>query len=642
MPIVLIGCLELGLRLSGYGPNLDLFTTEILHGRSYYIMTPEVRLRYFATTGFNPSTSPDYFPVEKSPETFRIFCLGGSTTVGYPYWYNGAFSSFLRDRLTTMFPQKNIEVINIGMTATNSFTVADMAHDVMKMRPDLLVVYDGHNEFYGALGVSSNESPGTFRWMTRAYLSLLHVKSFLLLRDLYGRAVRALHPSQQEISRATMMETLSKGNYVPYGSVVYAKGLRTFEANLNELAAICDDRGIPLLLGTQVSNLKERPPFVSGHQAGLTPALAAQSDSLTTVAASLIDAKSFAPAASLLNSAVRMDSLNANAHYQLARYFRATGQLYDARHEFEKARDYDELRFRASTDFNDAIKRMHDGRRVFVVDLEEVFRRSSQDSLTGLSLLTEHLHPNSRGNFLIGKAYAQSMRQASLLATAAEWSRADSIPDSTLWTLRCVTGLDEMMARRKTDVLTSGWPFKNQIPIVPAVPANDTLGQIVEQFTRGKIDWKSAHQDALTYYSRRGEFAEAAEEGRTIVRGAPLLLQPYLDLARLYLRLGRLTEMESTLLSSQHLEPTILASRALGDLALQTGRPQVAVGHYTRVLSFTQSTNERLENGYLLGLAYIRSGKRDSALAQMQKLLDINPGYAPARQSIQALQNLHE
>ncbi len=66
----------------------------------------------------------------KPAGTYRIFCLGGSTTVGFPYWYNGSFPSFLRDRLRRTFPERSIEIINLGMTATNSYTVVDMVRDV--------------------------------------------------------------------------------------------------------------------------------------------------------------------------------------------------------------------------------------------------------------------------------------------------------------------------------------------------------------------------------------------------------------------------------------------------------------------------------------------------------------------------------
>src|SRR5438046_2339610 len=93
LPWVFLFFLELTLRVARYGPNLELFTTEEIAGKTYYVMNPDVKGRYFSTVEFSPNTSPDYFRVPKPGGTFRIFCLGGSTTAGYPYGYVGSFST---------------------------------------------------------------------------------------------------------------------------------------------------------------------------------------------------------------------------------------------------------------------------------------------------------------------------------------------------------------------------------------------------------------------------------------------------------------------------------------------------------------------------------------------------------------------
>jgi len=166
VPFVALAVLEVGLRIFHYGPNISLFVTEEFGDRTYHVMNPDVKFRYFSRVDFSPNTSPDYFLVPKPKGTFRIFCLGGSTTIGFPYGPVGSFGSFLRDRLKAIFPDQQIEVINLGMTATNSYTAADLARDVVNYEPDLIIDYDGHNEFYGALGISSNESLGGSRFLT--------------------------------------------------------------------------------------------------------------------------------------------------------------------------------------------------------------------------------------------------------------------------------------------------------------------------------------------------------------------------------------------------------------------------------------------------------------------------------------------
>jgi tetratricopeptide (TPR) repeat protein len=630
-PVAVLVILEVSLRLFHYGPDLSLFTTEVVNGRRYHIMNPEVRSRYFANMEFNPSTSVDDFLVPKPPGTYRIFCLGGSTTVGYPYWYNGSFSTFLRDRLQRIFPEKGIEVINLGMTATNSFTVVDMARDVVEYEPDLIIVYDGHNEFYGALGISSNESPGNSRWLTQSYLRLLHFRTFLLLRDAYARAAGLFRPRATVPSRGTMMEKMSYGNYIAYGSPTYRSALSMFEGNLDELKSLCTKHRVPLIVSTQVSNLRDQAPLVPGNSAGKTPEEASKLNALINLGLARIRSGKIDSALASFRAAVLVDSLRGDSHYLAARCLDSLGDRHSARMEYVLARDYDQLRFRTSTDFNDAIRRMEDDRDVFVLDMERVFQNHAPDSLIGNTLIMEHLHPNSSGYFVMGEAFAGEMRRHQMLASAEEWRARDTIGDGEIWRERSVSTLDEMIAWRRTEILTSGWPFTTKkVPVVRPVLATDTLGQFAEEVTRGMWDWYRAHREAAAYYERRTEWDSVAMEERVMISQMPLDVEPYLALAHAYLIRERYQAMVSILLRSQTVQPTILACRALGDYALQTGKPLQAIEQYEQMSAFKQSAGERLENGYLLALAYLRANMRDRADDQLHKLLELDPKYRPA------------
>ena len=630
-PVALVVLLEMSLRLFHYGPDLSLFTAEVVNGRRYHIMNPEVKGRYFADMDFNPSTSVDDFLVPKPAGTYRIFCLGGSTTVGYPYWYNGSFSTFLRDRLQTIFPEKAIEVINLGMTATNSFTVVDMARDVVEYEPDLIIVYDGHNEFYGALGISSNESPGNSRWLTRSYLRLLHLRSFLLLRDVYARVTGLFRPQAAVPSRGTMMEKMSYGNYIPYGSPTYRSALSMFEGNLNELKSLCAERGVPLIVSTQVANLRDQPPLVPGNSAGKSPEEVSRLNGLINLGLTRFRAGKIDSALASLRAAVALDSLRGDTRYLIARCLDTLGDRRSARQEYVRARDYDQLRFRTSTDFNEAIRRVEDSRNVFVLDMERVFQDHAPDSLIGNTLIMEHLHPNSYGNFLMGEAFAREMRRHRMLASAGEWSARDTIGNAELWRERSVSTLDELIAWRRTEILTGGWPFTSKrVPVIRPVAPDDTLGQIAEEVTRGMWDWYRAHREAAAYYERRTAWDSVAREQRVMMSQMPLDVEPYLALAHTYLIREKYPAMVSILLRSQAVQPTILACRALGDYALQTGKPLEAIEQYEQMSAFKQSTAERLENGYLLALAYLRGNMRDRAEDQLHKLLDLDPKYRPA------------
>jgi len=631
MPFLFFLLLELVLRAANYGPDLSLFKTEVHGGQTYYIMNPGVKSRYFYHVPFSPTASPDYFQMPKPEGTYRIFCLGGSTTTGYPYWFNGAFSSFLRDRLHAIFPDKKIEVINVGMTATNSYTALDMARDIVAYQPDLLLDYDGHNEFYGALGVSSNETLGSSRWFTLMYLRLIHVRTFLLLRDGIEWVSHLFSSPPQSFSRnPTLMEEMARGQTIPYRNSNYEKTLQIFRDNLQDLKDLCIDHSIPLLLGTQVSNLRDRAPFISDPHSDWPATDRQRYDQDAAAADSLLHTGKQEQARALLVQLLQKDSLSALVHFLLGTSYDTSGMFDSARAEYVQARDYDELRFRSSSDFNQAILSLTQQPLVLGIDMERVFMEHSPHGLIGNELITEHLHPNSRGNFILAKAYAEAMRSKGLLAAPDEWSARDTVSDDMLWANRSVTKLDEIIARRRTDILTSGWPFVNQSPIVDAISPADTLGMIAEQVTRRRVDWKLAHTLAYNYYVERGDNYGAERELKVIINQIPMDVQSILRLAHHYVLAGRIAEARPLLLRSLSLEKTPLAYRALGDIALRDRQPNEAIKYYEQLSTFPQSAKQLSENGYLLALAYLQANRPQPAAKTLERILQVDPGNTQA------------
>ncbi|MDP1676033.1 MAG: hypothetical protein Q8L88_04140 [Bacteroidota bacterium] len=623
--------MEGSLRVFQYGPNLSIFTIENIHGKTYYTMNPDIKYRYFSQIDFSPITSPEYFLTTKPNDTYRIFCLGASTTVGYPYWYNASFPSFLRDRLQIQFPNKKIEIINLGLTATNSYTVVDIARELSDYEPNLLIVYDGHNEFYGALGISSRETLGSSRWIAKIYLRLIHLRTFQLLRNAITNIISSESSTLPSQGRGTMMERLSRGKYIHYNSTTYNNALSIFEENLNELKSICADQKIPLLISSQVSNLRGQAPFISGDYPGTTTNEKEIFRSDFENGVSLLNADKIDSALAVFKTLLSFDTLRADTHYFLGKCYEKKNNPADALKEYIKARDYDQLRFRASSDFNNLLRKSCTKENEIFVDIEQVFKENSRDSLIGTELIVEHLHPNAWGYFLMAKEYARMMRQHQLFATTEEWNNSTAVDENNLWQNRHVTEFDERLALRKTEVLTASWPFTQGIvPIISSIKSNDTLGIIVENVVRGQWNWPDGHLQAANYYLRRGDNKNAAKEYETIINQIPNDVNPYLQLALIYLEMGNIEKVKNILTSSLSIEKTILAYRALGDIALQQNKPLDAAMYYGSMAMFNQSNNEKLQNGYLLALAHFRAGKNDLAKNQLLLLLQLKPDYSPA------------
>ncbi len=623
--------MELCLRLFNYGPNLSLFTTENIHGKTYYTMNPDIKYRYFSQVEFSPITSPENFLTTKSKDTYRIFCLGASTTVGYPYWYNAAFSSFLRDRLQKQFPNKKCEIINLGMTATNSYTAVDIARELVDYEPDLLIVYDGHNEFYGALGIASRETLGASRWIAKAYLRLVHVRTFQLLRNTVSNIASIFSAPAPAEGRGTMMERLSRGKYIPYASPTYYDALSIFKENLHEIQNICNDHKIPIMISSQVSNLRGQRPFISGEYPGSSANTKELYHANFEKGVSLLNAENIDSALVVFRTLLSFDTLRADVHYFLGKCYEKKNNPAEALKEFVKARDDDQLRFRASSDLNDMLRQNCTRENEFFVDIEQLFKENSRDSLIGNELIVEHLHPNAWGYFLMAKEYARVMRQHHLFATNEEWNNAVPVDENELWQQRHVTEFDERLAKRKTEILTASWPFKQlTVPVVSSIKPEDALGNIIENVVRGDWNWLDGHKQTANYYLQRGEKENAAKEFETIINQIPDDVQPYLQLAHIYLEMGKLEKVKNVLTSSLAIEKTILAYRALGDIALNQNKPLEAVSYYEAMTIFNQSVNEKLQNGYLLAFAQYRAGNNELARNQLLLLLQLKPDYLPA------------
>ena len=87
--------------------------------------------------------------VQKAPGTFRIFALGGSTTLGIANAYNETYPYFLQQLLRQRCPGKRIEVQNAGVAwyATPHILI-NYELRVRRYQPDLVIVFEGIDDIY--------------------------------------------------------------------------------------------------------------------------------------------------------------------------------------------------------------------------------------------------------------------------------------------------------------------------------------------------------------------------------------------------------------------------------------------------------------------------------------------------------------
>jgi hypothetical protein len=85
------------------------------------------------------------FPVHKQVNTFRIFCVGGSASAGWPHPAEEIYSAYLQSALQQRYPKRNIEVINVSAHAYAAYRVRLIFQEIIRFEPDLVVIYSGNN-----------------------------------------------------------------------------------------------------------------------------------------------------------------------------------------------------------------------------------------------------------------------------------------------------------------------------------------------------------------------------------------------------------------------------------------------------------------------------------------------------------------
>ena len=154
--VLVLFAAEIVLRITGPVVDDGLVTEVQFDGTTWYQTNRAYLAKYFpAGSPMVPEFKTILFRKEKLPQTFRVMCLGSSTMFGTPYDMNANIPGILRRQLRHRYPKTEWEVMNCGASAINSNVVRDLAPDLLAFRPDLVLIYMGHNEYYGPDGIGA-------------------------------------------------------------------------------------------------------------------------------------------------------------------------------------------------------------------------------------------------------------------------------------------------------------------------------------------------------------------------------------------------------------------------------------------------------------------------------------------------------
>ena len=110
-PLLLLGVVEIALRLANFGYPARFFLETQQDGQTVLIENPKFGWRFFPPA-IARSPQPLRFTKQKPPGTVRVFVLGESAAMGDPEPSYG-FGRQLERMLRVRHPNKKCEVINV-------------------------------------------------------------------------------------------------------------------------------------------------------------------------------------------------------------------------------------------------------------------------------------------------------------------------------------------------------------------------------------------------------------------------------------------------------------------------------------------------------------------------------------------------
>lgn len=531
MPFLVLLVLEGALRLFGYGHDLAVFTEDPSR-KGYLVLNQHASKRYFANQKNATYGNAEPFAARKAPGTFRMFVLGESTTIGYPYMNNGSFHRWLQYRLSQSYPERDFEVINLSLTAVNSYTVLDFGKAVLDYEPDAVLVYTGHNEYYGAMGVASTQGIGHSRTLARLLMHLRGWRSTQLIASFTDKTAALLSGERLDL-RENLMKRMAADQQIAFGSDEYHAGIDQFKANMNELADAAGAKGVPLLIGNLVSNEKDLKPFIS------------------------------------LND---KQETSADEHFKSGIDLYQKGNYAAAKRELTRAKDLDALRFRAPEAFNpilDEIARTYKG--VTLVNARDLFEKHSEGGILGKETLLEHVHPNLQGYALLSEAFYQSLRKTALLPAPAY-----EMPFDVLQKQMPITLVDSLKGEYEMMILKEGWPFN--IPM----PAEEKRAKTEEETLAGalvvkQITWRDAMARLHTHYAARHDTTGMLRVAEALALDDPLNPVSFDNAAKLSIASGLNAQAVNYLSKAFRMENSFERARMLFVILLKMDKPGEAL-----------------------------------------------------------------
>jgi tetratricopeptide (TPR) repeat protein len=635
IPLLLIGGLELGLRLSGYGYPTSFFVNTKIGGKDYYVTNDRFGYRFFPPA-LARTPIPLRMAATKPVNTYRIFVFGESAAMGDPDPTFGAWR-YLQVMLRERFPGMDFEVVCVAMTAINSHAILPIARECARHEGDVWIIYMGNNEMVGPFG------PGSVFGAHTPGISLIRME-LLLKKTKIGQLLDALTQRWGKRSSSPKIWgglSMFKDHQLRSDDPGRVRAYANFKKNLEDILRAGRNAGVPVILSTVGSNLKDCAPFGSLHPADFNETRQTGWDGLYKEGVALETASDYHGAIKKFEQAAAVDPHYAELHFRAGSCELALTNTDEALRDFKLARDDDTLALRADGRIEQIIRdaaeaKANDG--VYFLDASDAIARGSPEGIPGNELFYEHVHLNFDGNYLLSRAFADQV--AKLLPKSIQAQGKSEWASATLCERRlAVSPWDRGRVWQENYGRVSEPPFTDQLNDVPRAKFYMAkLKELSSQLTQeARAQSRATYEEALArtpddyclrenfaqFLDFTGDLPEAPKEEQKVSELLPQNPMTPCIIGRLLVRLGNAGEAEKSFLRALAIRSDYVpALSELGLILANQQKTAEAAGLFRRILKLDSG---HLETYLNWGFMEQCDGNLDQAVAHYDKAAELQP-----------------
>ena len=352
-------------------------------------------------------------------EEIRIVVLGESSAEGVPYQDRLSIGTIVAWQLQQALPRRRVSV---NVLARSGATLEAMHRELSRLtyRPDVLIVYAGHNEFSSRFSWSHGQA---------YYADASALTTREALERVAGRFSAVCTLIQQwaesrRVGRAPPPWVTRRLIDVPvYTPEEYAARRADFQTRLDAIAAYCERVGTLAVLVVPPGNDAGFEPNRSMLAPGtLRPGREAFAREF--LAARACEESDPKRAEAQLRGLIDRQPGFAEAHFRLARLREQAGAYDEAYAHYVLARDRDGLPMRCPSDLQQAYHDVASRHGAALVDGQALFRTLSPRGLLDDALFNDGFHPSLRGHIALAQGVLERLRERPTLG----WAPEDPVP----------------------------------------------------------------------------------------------------------------------------------------------------------------------------------------------------------------------